>query len=65
MASVTTIRLAPPGVEVPYTLAYTDFDPGFRLIARLEGEANIGDTVKLIAVDDETERYRFITERES
>lgn len=58
----TTIRLAPPGVEVPYTLAYADFEPGARLLARADGEVEQGDEVRLEPVDDPVERFRYARE---
>ena len=62
VVSTTTVRLAPPGVEVPYVLAYADFAPGARLIARSEAPLRIGDAVRLREVDDEVERFRFVPE---
>ena len=62
VVSTTTVRLAPPGVEVPYVLAYADFAPGARLIARSESPLRIGDVVRLREVDDQVERFRFVSE---
>ncbi|MGI5132338.1 Zn-ribbon domain-containing OB-fold protein [Pseudonocardia sp. CA-107938] len=45
----TVVRVAPPGTDVPYTLAYADFAPGARLFARVRGSAPIGSTVRLVA----------------
>jgi uncharacterized OB-fold protein len=45
----TVVRVAPPGMEVPYTVAYADFAPGARLFARVRGgSAPIGTTVRLV-----------------
>ena len=37
--SFTTVRLAPPGEEVPYSLAYADFAPKARLFGRVVGKS--------------------------
>lgn len=55
----TTVRLAPPGVEVPYTLAYADFEPGARLLARVDGPIRTGDRVRSTIVDNAVERFRI------
>ena len=60
VASATTVRLAPPGVDVPYVIAYADFEPGARLLGRSESPLDIGDAVRLVRVDDPVERFRFI-----
>lgn len=62
VVSTTTVRLAPPGVEVPYVLAYADFAPGARLIARSEAPLRIGDAVRLRGMADQVERFRFVPE---
>jgi uncharacterized OB-fold protein len=58
----TTVRLAPPGVEVPYTIAYADFDGGIRLLGRVDAAVAAGEHVRLDAFDDEVERFRFHAE---
>lgn len=64
--SATTIRLAPPGVDVPYTVAYADFEPHVRLFARVatsvETPVTIGDTVRIELLEDPVERFRFVPE---
>ncbi|MGT2464103.1 Zn-ribbon domain-containing OB-fold protein [Sinomonas atrocyanea] len=62
VASATTVRLAPPGVAVPYVIAYADFEPGARLLGRCDSPLRIGDTVTLVPADDPVERFRFIPE---
>ncbi|ROS44391.1 OB-fold domain-containing protein [Amycolatopsis thermoflava] len=54
----TVVRVAPPGTEVPYTLAYADFAPGARLFARVRGAAPIGATVRLVPAP-EPDHYVF------
>lgn len=55
----TVVRVAPPGTEVPYTLAYADFEPGARLFARVRGEnVPIGTKVRLVAAP-EPDCYTF------
>ncbi len=58
VVSSTVVRVAPPGVEVPYTVAYADFEPGARLFARVRGDAPIGAAVRLAAAP-EPEYYTF------
>lgn len=60
VAAATTVRLAPPGVEVPYTIAYADFDGGVRLLGRVDTVVGAGDAVRLHTVDDLIERFRFV-----
>lgn len=62
--SVTTVRLAPPGVEIPYTLAYADFAPNAKLIARVSEEVVIGATVAIEPADSPAELFRFVPVRE-
>ncbi len=59
VAAATTVRLAPPGVDVPYTLAYADFPSSIRLLARVDAAVSAGDVVRLEPVDDELEGFRF------
>jgi uncharacterized OB-fold protein len=64
VVSSTVVRVAPPGVEVPYTLAYADFAPGARLFARLRGTAApIGAKVRLTAAP-EPDHYIFEPEEQ-
>ncbi|MGW4587830.1 Zn-ribbon domain-containing OB-fold protein [Amycolatopsis thermoflava] len=37
--SFTVVRQAPPGVEVPYVLAYIDLPEGVRVLAQISGVA--------------------------
>jgi uncharacterized OB-fold protein len=61
----TVVRVAPPGTEVPYTLAYADFEPGARLFARVRGVgAPIGAKVRLAAAP-EPDYYIFELEEQA
>jgi uncharacterized OB-fold protein len=57
--SWTTVVRGLPGTPVPYTLAYADFEPDLRLLARVVGDlpAEVGAPVLLEA--DEDAGYRF------
>lgn len=50
--SFTIVRQAPPGVEVPYVLAYVDLPEEVRLLSRVEADdpetIDIGTTVRLV-----------------
>ncbi|GAA5040538.1 putative OB-fold protein [Thermocatellispora tengchongensis] len=62
VVSSTVVRVAPPGADVPYTLAYADFAPGARLFARVRGgAAPIGTPVRLVAAP-EPDHYIFEVE---
>jgi uncharacterized OB-fold protein len=64
VVSGTVVRVAPPGVDVPYTLAYADFAPGARLFARVRGTtAPIGAKVRLAAAP-EPDLYIFEPEEQ-
>ncbi|TGD89117.1 hypothetical protein BayCH28_07050 [Mycolicibacterium sp. CH28] len=47
--SWTTVHRGMPGVAVPYTLAYADFDDGLRLFARVDSVVAVGDAVRVTA----------------
>jgi uncharacterized OB-fold protein len=56
----TTVYRAPPGVEVPFCLAYGDFDPDLRLLAHLpvDSELRPGDPVAMVRDADNI--FRFV-----
>lgn len=60
VVSVTSVRLAPPGTRVPYRLAYADFQPHARLLARAPDGVSIGDVVAIEPVEVEGELFRFV-----
>jgi uncharacterized OB-fold protein len=45
--ATTTIHVATPGHEAPYTLAYVDFDGG-RVLAPVDGRVGVGERVALV-----------------
>ena len=61
--SFTTVRIAPPGQEVPYSLAYADFVPKARLFGRVVGDVAVGGRVTLVESDVPGELYTFVSER--
>lgn len=64
VVSSTVVRIAPPGAEVPYIVAYADFAPGARLFARVRGTAApIGAKVRLAAAP-EPDLYIFEPEEQ-
>ena len=59
--SFTTVRIAPPGQEVPYSLAYADFVPNARLFGRVAGDVAVGGQVALVESDVPGELYTFMS----
>ena len=55
----TTVQRGMPGVAVPYTLAYADFEDGLRLFARVNGSVAVGDSVT-ITTDGSPDVFRFV-----
>ncbi len=57
--SWTTVHRGMPGVPVPYTLAYADFDGGVRLFARVTGAVDVGTEVSVRPTDGEAGEFRL------
>ncbi|TVT58885.1 OB-fold domain-containing protein [Amycolatopsis rhizosphaerae] len=59
----STVHRGMPGVPVPYTVAYADFDGGTRLFARVSGAVCIGTTVTVVPEDEAG--FRFVVQEEA